>query len=139
MILQRLLILIVILSLPACSMFGGFQPKPEIKSVEVVTIEKPAPVYHPVLPPEVSFLPVQWRVLTPDVMEEYVTDLKAGEAPTNVYYGLTVKGYENLSFNMSDIKRYLRQILNIVDYYQDLTKNEEKEDGSNNEHSGNSD
>tara|TARA_R100001143_G_scaffold62421_1_gene65690 strand:+ start:368 stop:730 length:363 start_codon:yes stop_codon:yes gene_type:complete len=120
-------------------MLGNLQPQPEIKSVEVVTIEKPAPVYHPVLPPEVSFLPVQWRVLTPDVMEEYVTDLKAGEAPTNVYYGLTVKSYENLSSNMSDVKRYLRQILNIVDYYQDLTKNEEKEDGSNNEHSGSSD
>ncbi len=139
MILQRLLILIAIFNLPACSMLGNLQPQPEIKSVEVVTIEKPAPVYHPVLPPEVSFLPVQWRVLTPDVMEEYVTDLKAGEAPTNVYYGLTVKSYENLSSNMSDVKRYLRQILNIVDYYQDLTKNEEKEDGSNNEHSGSSD
>tara|TARA_R100000700_G_C3168501_1_gene143409 strand:+ start:608 stop:808 length:201 start_codon:yes stop_codon:yes gene_type:complete len=58
-------------------------------------------------------------------MEQYITDLKVGEAPVNVWYGLTTKGYENLSANMGDIKRYLRQILNIVDYYQDLHRTEE--------------
>ena len=131
MILKRLLVLIALSSLGACSMLEREPIVPQVRPVEIVTVEKPAPVYHPVLPNEVMFLPVEWTVLTPDVMEEYVVDLKAGEAPINVYYGITVKGYENLSANMSDIKRYLRQILNIVAYYQDITteEEEEKDDG----------
>jgi hypothetical protein len=120
-------------------MFGGFRAVPEVKPVEVITIEKAAPIYHPVLPSEIMFLPVRWSVLTPDEMEEYIIDLKAGEAPVNVWYALNTKGYENLSTNMSDLKRYLRQILNIVDYYRDLTKEEEEQDGDDNEHSGDGD
>ena len=75
-------------------------------------------MYHPPLPASISALPVEWKVLTPATMEEYLKDLNEGNAPMNVYYGLTVKGYENLSNNMADIKRYLRQVLSIVDYYK---------------------
>jgi len=97
---------------------GGKRDIPEVKPVEVVTVVKKAPMYHPPLPASISVLPVEWRVLTPATMEEYLSDLDEGNAPMNVYYGLTVKGYENLSNNMADIKRYLRQVLSIVDYYK---------------------
>jgi predicted transcriptional regulator len=60
-------------------------------------------------------------------MEEYLADLEQGNAPTNVWYSLTTKGYENLSNNMADIKRYLRQILSIVDYYKKSDKTTEEE------------
>tara|TARA_Y100001937_G_scaffold54883_1_gene75630 strand:+ start:818 stop:1087 length:270 start_codon:yes stop_codon:yes gene_type:complete len=87
-------------------------------------------VYHPALPEKVNTLPVQWTVLTPDIMQEYVEDLEAGEAPVNVWYSLTTKGYENLSQNMAEINRYIRQVLNIVDYYKSLDKSKEGADGS---------
>ncbi|MGI9313057.1 MAG: hypothetical protein ACR2PN_00005, partial [Luminiphilus sp.] len=62
-------------------------------------------------------------------MQEYLDDLEAGNAPTNAYYGLSTKGYENLSSNMAEIKRYIRQVLNIVEYYKNL--HEEAPDESN--------
>jgi len=123
--LPRSLILLASLLLPSCALLDRPEPVPQVRPVEVVTIEKPAPVFHPVLPEQIVFLPVEWKILTPSEMEQYITDLKVGEAPVNVWYGLTTKGYENLSANMGDIKRYLRQILNIVDYYQDLHRTEE--------------
>jgi len=43
---------------------------------------------------------------------------------------LTTKGYENLSQNMAEINRYIRQVLNIVDYYKSLDKSKEGADGS---------
>ena len=49
---------------------------------------------------------------------EYLEDLEAGNAPNNAYYGLTPKGYENLTSNMAEVKRYLRQVLSILDYYK---------------------
>ncbi len=58
-------------------------------------------------------------------MEEYLNDLKEGEAPAQAWYSLTGKGYENLSGNMADIKRYLRQVLSIIEYYRELDKTDE--------------
>jgi|TARA_R110002033_G_scaffold132733_1_gene172497 predicted transcriptional regulator len=61
-------------------------------------------------------------------MEEYLADLEEGNAPTNVWYSLTTKGYENLSNNMAEVKRYLRQVLSILKYYRELDKEEPKAD-----------
>ena len=122
-------ILLLTSSLAGCSWLS---PKidPPAQPVEIVKVEIPAPVYHPTLPEKVSTLPVQWTILTPDIMKEYVEDLEAGEAPVNVWYSLTTKGYENLSQNMAEVQRYIRQVLNIVGYYKSLDKTQEDEDGT---------
>ena len=110
-----------------CSGCTTFRP-PEVRPVEIVTIEKPAPMYHPPLPPKIKSMPVQWKILTPDTMEEYLNDLKAGEAPVNAWYSLTAKGYENISNNMAQIQRYIRQVISIVEYYRDVDKARQTED-----------
>lgn len=60
-------------------------------------------------------------------MEEYLIDLKAGEAPVNAWYSLTTKGYENISNNMAQIQRYIKQVLSIVEYYQKYNKEDKEE------------
>lgn len=125
--LKKLLLTLILLLASGCSLIGG-RDIPEVAPVEVVTIQKQAPVYHPPLPSPIQTVPVEWTILTPDRMEEYIEDLKKGEAPANVWYSLTTKGYENLSSNMAEIKRYLRQILSITNYYQEFDKQETKED-----------
>jgi predicted transcriptional regulator len=120
--------LLPILLLSGCGLIGREPYVPETKPVEVVTVIKPAAVYHPALPNAISTLPVEWKVLTPQTMQEYLDDLEEGNAPTNAYYGLSTKGYENLSTNMAEVKRYIRQILTIVQYYKNL--DEELEDES---------
>ena len=101
---------------------------PEVKPVEVVTIEKPAPMYHPPLPMAVKSVPVEWKILTPDTMEEYLDDLKAGEAPVNAWYSLTTKGYENLSNNVAQVQRYIQQGLSIIEYYRETDKARQEDD-----------
>ena len=120
--------LLPILLLSGCGLLGREPYIPETKPVEVVTVIKPAAVYHPALPNAISTLPVEWKVLTPETMQEYLDDLNEGNAPTNAYYGLSTKGYENLSTNMAEVKRYIRQVLTIVQYYKNL--DEELEDES---------
>ena len=53
-------------------------------------------------------------------MQQYLDDLRIGNAPVNVYYGLTPKAYENLSTNIAEVKRYIRQSISIIDYYRKL-------------------
>ena len=128
----KLLLILLVVSSSGCSLLGKDPYIPEVKPVEVVTITKPAAIYHPPLPNQVRTKPVEWRVLTPDIMDEYLTDLKEGNAPTNVYYGVSPTGYENLSVNMAELKRYIRQVLSIVTYYKEL---DEEEDASKEENS----
>lgn len=116
---RSLLLLLTLISLTSCALVRP-EPVPDVKQVEVVTIEKPAPVYHPPLPNQIAPLPVEWRVLTPETMQVYLDDLNAGKAPVDAYYGLTPKGYENLSTNIAEIKRYIRQTISIIDYYRGL-------------------
>jgi predicted transcriptional regulator len=68
----------------------------------------------------VAFTEVKWKVLTPNTMEAYLEDLEAGEASVSAYYGLTTQGYENLSNNIADLKRYLSQLKSIVKYYREI-------------------
>ena len=121
---MKVLALILLVICSGCT--TAFRP-PEVRPVEVVTIEKPAPMYHPPLPPRIKSMPVEWKILTPDTMEEYLTDLKAGEAPVNAWYSLTTKGYENISNNMAQIQRYIKQVLSIVEYYQKYNKEDKEE------------
>tara|TARA_R100000152_G_C6662517_1_gene101023 strand:+ start:118 stop:429 length:312 start_codon:yes stop_codon:yes gene_type:complete len=96
-----------------------------VEPIEITRVEIPAARYHPPLPSQVSFSEVKWVVLTPTTMEQYLADLEAGEASINAYYGLTTQGYENLSNNIADLKRYLSQLKSIVKYYREI--DEEKE------------
>jgi len=120
----KILTFLILLLVSGCSILGSKRDIPEVKPVEVVTIVKKAPTYHPPLPNQIDPVPVEWTVLNPELMQEYLDDLNEGNAPTNVWYALTTKGYENLSTNMAEVKRYLRQTLNILKYYRELDKEE---------------
>ena len=103
---------------------------PVVAPVEVVTITVPAPMYHPPLPEGLTPAEIEWIVLNPSIMREYIENYDAGDAPAVAYYSLTAQAYENLANNLADIRRYIRQNLNIIKYYRDNdpTRKEEKEE-----------
>ena len=128
---MKKLLIIPLLLINGCSsfsLFGDRKPmQPEVKPVEVVTVAERLPVYHPPLPEAINSAPIEWRILSPDIMQAYLDAVEAGEEPRVAYYGLTSQGYENLSMTMGEITRYIEQILHIVGYYKELDEEEEKE------------
>ena len=120
--LKSLFVLVSVLLITNCSMM------PSAKPVEVRTIAEPVPLYHPPLPLEVGLVDIDWEILTPDLMKEYLENYENGSAPAIAYYSLTSKEYENLSMNMAEIKRYLRDTLSIVKYYRDYDKEDNAEE-----------
>ena len=121
---MKILLFLTLLLVSGCSILGSSRDIPEVQPVEVVTVVKKAPTYHPPLPNQINPVPVEWTVLNPELMQEYLDDLNEGNAPTNAWYALTTKGYENLSTNMAEVKRYLRQVLSILKYYRELDDQE---------------
>ena len=119
--------------LSGCSTLGNLFSSPPavpvVNPVEIITITEPAPMYHPPLPESVNPAEVEWIVLNPSVMREYIENYDEGNAPAVAYYSLTSQAYENLANNLTDIRRYIRQSLNIIKYYRDNdpTRNDEEE------------
>ena len=130
---MKFLLLSSLAALSGCSTLGNlFSSPPEVPQVapvEIVTITEPAPMYHPTLPEGVNPAEIEWTVLNPSVMREYIENYDAGDAPAVAYYGLTSQAYENLANNLADIRRYIRQTLNIIKYYRDNdpTRDDEEE------------
>jgi len=121
--------------LGGCSTLGNLFSSPPavpiVAPVEIITVTEPAPMYHPPLPEGVSPADIEWIVLNPSVMREYIENYDTGDAPAVAYYGLTAQAYENLANNLADIRRYIRQTLNIILYYRenDPTREEELQSG----------
>jgi len=113
---KTILLCLSVLFLTNCSMI------PTAKTIEVSTIAEPVPMYHPPLPLEVGLVDVDWEILTPDLMKDYLASYEDGSAPAVAYYSLTSKEYENLAMNMGEIKRYLRDTLSIVKFYREYDK-----------------
>ena len=128
---MKKLLIIPLLLINGCSSFSLFgdraNQQPQVKPVEVVSVAKRAPIYHPPLPEPIESAPIEWRILSPDVMQAYLIAIEAGEEPRVAYYGLTSQSYENLSMTMGEITRYIEQILHIVGYYKELDEEEDKE------------
>ena len=109
--------IILTLFVAGCS---TFKPKPS--PIEPVVVERrvaTVKVFHPPLPDGGNFKQVEWKVLTPEIMQEYLTSYEAGEAPTMVLYGLTPRNYENLAGNMAELKRLLKGYRGIILYYRE--------------------
>ena len=108
---MKLLILSSLIVLSGCStlgnLFGSSPAVPVVAPVEIITITKPAPMYHPPLPEGVTPSEVKWIVLNPSVMREYIENYDEGNAPALAYYSLTSQAYENLPNNLADIRRYI--------------------------------
>ena len=120
---RHLLVISLGFVVSGCSLF-----QPRTAPVEVKTITLPAPMYHPPMPLEVNLQDIKWRVLTPEVMEEYLQLVKEGKAPAEPYYALSTQGYESLSMNMAELKRYVTNVLAIIEYYREQDKELETEE-----------
>jgi hypothetical protein len=130
---MKFLILSSLLFLSGCSTLGNMFSRPAavpvVAPVEIITITKPAPMYHPPLPEGLAFAEIKWVILNPGIMREYIENYDAGNAPAVAYYALTSQDYTNLSTNLVAIRAYIRQSLNIIKFYRDNdpTRDQEEE------------
>ena len=115
---KNLILISLSVFLASCSMLQTAKP------VQVKTISERTPIYHPPLPYPMSLTEVDWEVMTPITMQEYLDNLATGNAPERAFYTLSSQEYQNLSMTMSEVTRYTRDILSIIKYYRELDKAE---------------
>lgn len=119
---MRILSSVALLTLGGCSMLQPEPlpvPEPIIKTVtEYKTLE----IYQPQLPKQIDLQDVEFFVVTEKNLEEQVARIRKMQDGNFVIFAMTPQDYENMAFNLQELRRYIRQQKEIIIYYRDATK-----------------
>jgi hypothetical protein len=68
---------------------------------------------------------VKWYTVTTDNIDEFEKNFENDNGDL-VFFAISVPHYENLSLNLADIRRYIKQQQAVIIYYEDqITKSKE--------------
>ena len=62
--------------------------------------------------------------MTEKNLEEQIAKISKMQGGTFVIFGLTPQDYENMAFNLQELRRYIRQQKEIIIYYRQATQEE---------------
>lgn len=119
--------LLLILTVAGCSSFTPKLPEPEVR-IKTVTEFRTLDIYQPPLPKEIGLQDVEFFVVTEKNFEEQVKRLQKIQDGTYVLFGLTPQDYENMAYNLQELRRYIRQQKEIIIYYRKATQSDEGTD-----------
>jgi hypothetical protein len=92
--------------------------------VQVDTAPVQLTVIQPAPPAPVSLSEVKVSVVTAETLDAFIKQASAEQGTDNpVFVVVSVKGYENLSLNIAELKRYILQQQQIIAYYRKATTN----------------
>ena len=112
------LIILTTLLLNGCSLFS--------RNITVDAEVEKLPFIHPASPNKMFLQEVKWTVMNKERLQEILNSLGPNE---NVaMFVLTSKGYENLSENMAEITRYIKDQKAIIVYYYEAIEEEETDE-----------
>ena len=100
--------------------------RPEPKIVTVTnTVKTTVPIVAQ--PKAVQLNDVKIYVVSKENYEEFVKEFEAKNG-SDAYIAISVKDYENLSLNFAELRRYIEQQKQIIVYYENAVKPEDKTD-----------
>ena len=115
-----LLILGLIFGVNGCSWLSGTKDL----NVKTIQVDRNIPIQP--WPKPISMNGIHFYVVT----EENLEDFKQRFLKKNselVFIAMSVRDYENLSFNVQDVKRYIKQQKEIIIYYEIVAEGTKKE------------
>lgn len=112
---KSLLFICSLLMLAACA-----GPKPVVVDTKPVEVQ----IVQPAKPRPVELTDVKWRVVTAETLDAFIAEQsKLQENSNPVFVAITMKDYQALSLNLSELRRYIDQQNSVIIYYQRATTN----------------
>lgn len=115
---MKILILFALIFLSGCSSTKPLEIFTKAEEKTPLALSDPDPI---------QTVPFRWVVITEDNAAEIFAKLKE-EGVDPVLFGLTDKGYEALSLNMAEIRRYIILQKEILKQYRDYYENVQKKE-----------
>jgi uncharacterized protein YcfL len=104
------LVALVPLALAGCN---SVQPA----STVAPQLEVSAPV-----PQQINTLPVEWKVLNKSELKKLVAELDKNQDPNYSVFVLTPQGFQNLSLNLTEMKRYIQEQQEAIKFYKKINR-----------------
>lgn len=121
-ILKITVLTLISISVTGCAILGGSQPVPVPPPVQIVTQQIPQEIYQPPLPSPVKLEDVRWFVITADNLEDQISRVERIQDGDFVIFAVTPRDYENMAGNLQELRRYVRQQREIIEYYREATR-----------------
>lgn len=100
--------------------------------IEISTKPIDIQIAKPADPPAVNMLPITFKVITKDNLDEFIQEMSKLQNNVNpVFIAMSINDYENMSLNLADLKRYIEQQKEIIVYYQKVTALPDDNDNDN--------
>lgn len=116
---MRILALLLSLTLlNGCTLLKRDPTPPEIK---IITEQVPVEIYQPPMPNPALLRDVYWFVITEDNLEEKFEQISKIQDANPVVFSITPADYENLTWNMQELRRIIRQQKELIIYYRKAT------------------
>lgn len=106
-------------------MLGCASQKPAEPTVKVVTEMVETAIYQPPDPEPLRLENVQFRVITRKNLESSISEIEHRTGQSFVIYAITPRDYENIAYNMQEMRRLIKQLQEINNYYKTTTKTSE--------------
>lgn len=120
---NKIILIALVFLLQGCSFLRPSAPQPlPLPPVKVITETVQLEIYQPPLPPEIQLDDIKWFVLTESNLQEKISEVKSYTGADFVIFGMTPQSYENMAYNLQEIRRYIRQQTEIIKYYREATK-----------------
>jgi len=120
-------LLIVSMMISSCSLLGLGK-----KQVEVITKPLERIIAQPVMPREIDLKEPYWYVVSEKNIDEFLARVEKEHGQV-VFFAMSVPDYELMAYNMQELRRYIRELREVVVYYEKVTspKDENNETDSN--------
>ena len=99
------------------------------REVEIKTVPIQIKITQPVLPRAIDLKEPQWYVVSEKNLDEFLINIEK-ESGTMVFFAMSPGDYELMAYNLQEIKRYVKELKQVVVYYKKVTTVEEKENGN---------
>ena len=113
-------LLVLILLISSCSM-GGRRATPN--PVEIITEPIQIEIYHPPLPKSIQLERPDWFVVSENNIDDFLAKLSKiqGVEAVPTFFALSPQGYEKMSGNLQEMRRYILEQKEIIVYYKTVT------------------
>jgi len=119
--LKKILLVLTVLTMAcSCSLIPS-------KKVEIVTKPIERTIVQPILPRAVDLKDPYWYVVSEKNLDEFLQRVEKEEGSV-VFFAMSVPDYELMAYNMQELKRYIKELKEVVVYYRTVTTKQGEED-----------
>jgi len=90
------------------------------KTLEVSAKPIERTIAQPILPRELDLKEPYWYVVSEKNIDEFIARVEKDQGQL-VFFAMSVPDYELMAYNMQEIKRYIKDLKEVVIYYRRVT------------------